>query len=62
LVVKTRRLPRVFLVGNGTPGDVWIQIAERFHSLPEYQDPDQAPWKGLENWIVDFGDTSSGKK
>lgn len=35
-------------------GTVWQNLIERFATLPEYADPEKAPWKGYDHWVPEF--------
>jgi hypothetical protein len=39
---------------SGLNGPVWLELIARFSGLPEYEDPDEAPWPGFADWVPTF--------
>lgn len=46
---------------EGTRGAVWLDLIAKYSYLPEWADPDAAPWPGLEAWVPAFDGPASGR-
>ena len=39
---------------EGPHGAIWQGLIKQFANLPEYADPEKAPWRGYEDWVPGF--------